>query len=548
MSSSVIVEHEFRKLTVKTTPAMSVRSILSQACQQFGLSEEQFALKYNKKILDPSLSVRFANLPASAKLSLVASSTNARPLPTSEVTIALQLDDGSRLVGKFTLSTTLWDILSHFESKSGGSLVLTTRTGIPTPEKSGFFGIDIRKKTPVYMIPVCILMNQEFSTIAALQNTTLLSAGISSGNTVIRVLFKYTQQTLESALQEIVATAPAAAPATAPVAAGGPMANLASENASVSEAPPAVESAPAAALPSPTLATQPVNAASSVEQQAVIPQQHPVAAAQPPTELQVADQPLDTDMTEAAVEDKPAVFNRDIKVFAPPPEGYTSHAKIDLPDSFFTLTSVELKQIYDSAKQHRQEHENAPLKTRYIREKEMEAKMQKYPKTLVRVRFMDRSILQATFRSVEPVSELFKVLEAALAVSGRAFHLVATPPHRNLSPSETFWTAQLSPASIVHFHWTDGPSDGPYLSADYLARMEPFPLPDEPRVGAGSSASAMQVDSVGVAASPEDDDQDDRHGDEAARQRRQGGSQGGSQTSLGDGSSRKDWRPKWFKQ
>ena len=111
--------------------------------------------RHGRNDLDLSLSVRFANLAAGAKLSLVACST---PVSTI-VTIALQTEEHGRLIDKFSTETSFWDILKHFErSKSG--VELTVRTGIPS--KDGLFGqLASLGKTPMYIMPVCVFMNKE---------------------------------------------------------------------------------------------------------------------------------------------------------------------------------------------------------------------------------------------------------------------------------------------------------------------------------------------------------------------------------------------------
>ena len=74
---------------------------------------------------------------------------------------------------------------------------------------------------------------------------------------------------------------------------------------------------------------------------------------------------------------------------------------VDLPDSFFQLTSVELKYLISGSESRRNQSDNAPLKTRAIREREEAVKAQKYPKTCIRIRFPDRYTLQLNFLTAE---------------------------------------------------------------------------------------------------------------------------------------------------
>jgi hypothetical protein len=74
---------------------------------------------------------------------------------------------------------------------------------------------------------------------------------------------------------------------------------------------------------------------------------------------------------------------------------------VALPDSFFELSTSELKYFLSASDRRRKELENAPLKTQYIRTKEAEQKKRKYPKTMVRVKFPDGAQLQAVFLTTE---------------------------------------------------------------------------------------------------------------------------------------------------
>jgi tether containing UBX domain for GLUT4 len=138
MASNVTVELEgepTKRVSVKTTPAMSLKAIATTACEKLKLSQpDAFGLRYQKALLDLSLSVRFANLPAGAKLLLVkqgtrsissdeskahSASDHAAPvdIKVQDVNIALQVDDGTRLVKKFASSMTLWGVLKNFEEQ-----------------------------------------------------------------------------------------------------------------------------------------------------------------------------------------------------------------------------------------------------------------------------------------------------------------------------------------------------------------------------------------------------------------------------------------------
>jgi hypothetical protein len=72
---------------------------------------------------------------------------------------------------------------------------------------------------------------------------------------------------------------------------------------------------------------------------------------------------------------------------------------VQLPASFYSLNTSELKVLIDGQRANLATLENRPLMTKALREREQKLIEQKYPKTMVRVRFPDRYILEATFYS-----------------------------------------------------------------------------------------------------------------------------------------------------
>ena len=150
MASNVTVELEgepYKRTSIKTTPAMSLKTIRDNACEKLKLPlPDTFGLKYLKaNSLDLSLSVRYANLPAGAKLVLIKQNSSTTPTasinppgdssnmvtdvpvssstvssaPTNsrilEVNVAVCIDDGTRIIKKFPVTLTFWDILRSLE-------------------------------------------------------------------------------------------------------------------------------------------------------------------------------------------------------------------------------------------------------------------------------------------------------------------------------------------------------------------------------------------------------------------------------------------------
>jgi hypothetical protein len=146
---SLIIEFEFKKCSVKTTPSTSINQVINQACQTFRLSPDSYALMNKKQQLQPSLSIRLSGLVSGSKLQLVFKPQSSA---TSTITIALQTENG-RLLDTFTPGQTLWEMLLQFERKH--ELNLVRRTGV-APKKGVF-----TKEKEVYVMPVCVIMNKE---------------------------------------------------------------------------------------------------------------------------------------------------------------------------------------------------------------------------------------------------------------------------------------------------------------------------------------------------------------------------------------------------
>ncbi|KAG0333003.1 hypothetical protein BG000_009540 [Podila horticola] len=215
-----------KKQLVKTTPTMILRQIVNNVCEKQGYAEPQsYGLKNGKTFLDLSMSIRYANIAPGAKLDL-ARIPRDRAAPT-HVQIALQTEDGERIVQQFALTTTLWDVLRGYEANS--TLNLTRRTAAPQPTSKNVLSFKRLSKalnppSHVYLLPVVILLEREYVSIEALKTTTLHLAGLSSGNVVMRVIMRFTDAGLEDFLPEIERDYSSATPSAAPATTTAPTA------------------------------------------------------------------------------------------------------------------------------------------------------------------------------------------------------------------------------------------------------------------------------------------------------------------------------------
>ncbi|KAF7160596.1 hypothetical protein CNMCM5623_006217 [Aspergillus felis] len=202
MSSHVVVlDSTARRATIKTTPGKHMTDILQEACAKLGLNASQYGLKYKGKQLDLSLVFRLSGLASGAKLELVQLSKSP-----SVVTVALQLPEAEargvpngRLLDKFPSTTTLWLVLRKFEAgvAGGGTTRNFTGRGVPVASAGNEGSGRLFYETPVVQI-----MGRELSTFQDLQKS-LAQLGFNSGNVLVRLSFRRTEEPLEVAMIKI---------------------------------------------------------------------------------------------------------------------------------------------------------------------------------------------------------------------------------------------------------------------------------------------------------------------------------------------------------
>ncbi|GAA6220225.1 tether containing UBX domain for GLUT4 [Lates japonicus] len=179
-----------RRQTVKVSPNAPLLQVLEDVCKKHGFNPDDHGLKFQRTVVDLTVPWRFANLPNNAKLEMV-TSTRKQAVADSQVRIALQMEDGSRLQGSFSCGQSLWDLLTHFPQISVSEL----------PESGS--------------TPVCVYMRDEISGEEALKKATLKSLGLTGGSAIVRFLLKKNKSPGEEDDRE--ATETAAMPTT-PVA------------------------------------------------------------------------------------------------------------------------------------------------------------------------------------------------------------------------------------------------------------------------------------------------------------------------------------------
>jgi tether containing UBX domain for GLUT4 len=165
------------------------------------VNKTNFTPRYKGKQVDLSLSYRLSGLIPGAKLELVQLSRSP-----SVVTVALQLPESEargalngRLLDKFPSTTTLWLVLRKFEAGVAGNTStrnLTAR-GVPVAGSG-----DKGSGRLFYEMPVIQILERELSTFTDLQKS-LAQLGYNSGNVLLRLNFRRTEDPLEVAMTKI---------------------------------------------------------------------------------------------------------------------------------------------------------------------------------------------------------------------------------------------------------------------------------------------------------------------------------------------------------
>ncbi|KAJ2722674.1 hypothetical protein GGI07_003137 [Coemansia sp. Benny D115] len=495
-SATTVIYGPGRSVSVKTTPTTTLQAVISAACKVIPgtPNPDAYSLAYNNKIMDSSLTIRFANLPAGAKLTLTPrrqskSSPAATQGRTADppVKVALQIVGGGRLIDDYPASSTLWDILTQVEARSNGTLNLTTRCRTVSPSKAAgpqspiargldylgsMFGLppssgnntgnnsdaEDGAKTPegvktpklVYQQPVLAVLNNEISTLEDIQSTTLRSLGFTGGSVLIRLSFRDSDAPAPAEKLRAPAPMPVRVPADGATAAE-PHVERRSEpmqSPSTSDLSRAAAAADEQAKPI---------ASNNATQQRQQNSRHNggTGPAEKPTPVSPSE--AASPASDSGSESDAAVLAaRQVRVFKKPLANSASlSSRFVLPASFYESGSDDLKLLV-SVQRARQAESERGFKSRIKQEQEEQAKHEqlrdKYPKTSIRFRFPDLDQVQATFLSSEPVAEMFAFVQSIVADPKAVKTLVVQPPVQDLATmrATSLFNAKLTPAAVVH--------------------------------------------------------------------------------------------------
>eukprot|EP00835_Amoeboradix_gromovi_P001857 NODE_94_length_21515_cov_0.130417.p7 type:complete len:380 gc:universal NODE_94_length_21515_cov_0.130417:7843-6704(-) len=136
-------------------------------------------------------------------------------------------------------------------------------------------------------------------------------------------------------------------------------------------------------------------------------------------------------------------INRNIAIYKP----VQQNQRIELSDDFFNLSGGELKYLI----QQQSNYVNGldkPLKTQSMRDKEVQEKLNKAPRTKLRFMMPDQYIIEIHFWSIEKMAQVYTLLDTV--ISNNNYELIALRVHYARNEKRHLFDLQLSPASLIH--------------------------------------------------------------------------------------------------
>ncbi|XP_015239840.1 PREDICTED: tether containing UBX domain for GLUT4 [Cyprinodon variegatus] len=503
-SAVTVLTPNGRRQTVKVAPNTPLLQVLEDVCKKHGFEPSDHGLKFQRTVLDLTLPWRFANLPNNAKLEMV-TSAKKQGGAESQVRIALQMEDGSRLQHSFSSGQSLWELITHFPQISVSDLSESGAT------------------------PACVYMRDEVSGEEALKKTTLKSLGLTGGSAIVRFQLKKEKTAAEGdKTVGVPATVTEASPSLSPQPDHSPLvpvtatevapANNSGPDEPLETLPPLISASAASCVTedvpkpqdvvrpkvfptgseiavedgeeagpsglnshsSPSSASAPaapfipfsgggqrlggvggvsgrsLSSSSSSSLSALTTTVESPKAKKAKSSLSssfktkgAADlQDWDGDNKEEFLEPvdrEPLIYHMDSA-------SRQTEDHMELPDEFFEVTVDDVRKRFAQLKSERKLLEEAPLLTKSLRETQMKEKMERYPKVVLRVQFPDRHVLQGFFRPLETVGVVRHFVRSHLEDPQMSFYLFITPPKTILKdPSATLIEADLFPGALVYF-------------------------------------------------------------------------------------------------
>ncbi|KDR79055.1 hypothetical protein GALMADRAFT_244812 [Galerina marginata CBS 339.88] len=150
----------------------------------------------------------------------------------------------------------------------------------------------------------------------------------------------------------------------------------------------------------------------------------------------------------------------DFKVYKPP--SVSPSLPAELPEDYFTPTAADLKAAQATLSARTQALVNAPLKLRAVRDAETKAKLDRWPETNIRIKFMDQTQVEKAFPSMSKIRSVYAFVRSCLQEDVKPVKFILyQPPKRDLKVSDptvrdlTLAELQLAPSSVLLLRFED---------------------------------------------------------------------------------------------
>nr|USU43573.1 glucose transporter [Harmonia axyridis] len=424
-----------RRQTVKCTLNTTILQILEDVCKKQGFEPSEYDIKHHNKVLDTSLTVQFSGLPNNAQLELA---TTSRTRQESEITVALNLEDGTRILGTFQPSNTLQDVLNTLYKN----------------EQSN---------------PVIIYMRQEIYG-EALSTTDLRSLGLTKGRAMLRVVHKTPEElktqanvsntipskpVIEKPYKRVFQPIETEESKVTPASKETTSDKISNQAKNYSVRPDILKLAKEK-IPDDKSTTIEESTPMDVDVQEINKFEDKSDSILTDSEViaRADEEPKNENIKAMKMEDFPFTGVRNGLIYTIE----TSNPKPmeDPPDEFFNLTINDAKKILrDVRKQAEDESEGRPLLTAALRDLEESKKqlnyLNRYKKCIIRIQFPDRVILQGVFAPKDSIKNVSDFVREHLAITDIPFYLYTTPPKNILPNDKMLFEVDCVPVALLHF-------------------------------------------------------------------------------------------------
>ncbi|XP_055680701.1 tether containing UBX domain for GLUT4 [Lutzomyia longipalpis] len=506
-----------RRQIIKLTPNTTLLEVLEQVCRKFQLEPNKHILRHHNKTVDLSGMFRFSGLPNNCLLEMEETQTARKE---AEVHIVLQMESGERLSDDFTPATTIEGILGKLCPDGVGN-------------EKNLVVIYMRKE----------VFGEELAT------TTLKSLGLTSGKAMLRLLRRNPEELrVQANVSSVLAPKPIPVAPVEVAKSQNPRENVQKVLAVQEESTEVVEQQP-----------MEVDEEQCVANEEELPKERILGKDSPEMKkskfeeksTKLAEKPekseaLSAEEMKRLEEEIRIIGEHDAVIFSL--DSTQRMQERDLPDSFFDLTIDDVRLLLRDLKDQAKSLDDAPLLTAQLREMENNRKVLKllqYKKTIIRIQFPDRHVLQATFNPIDTIEGVRNVVRKHLENPVIAFYLFTTPPKQILPPNSRLVELQCVPQAVIHFGVEqDVKSDtGSFLRGDLLQNLT---SPDAAILLAMRSRGLSPCSVLGKKDGQEDAEMAGASGSSLQKPRIPDNFQKSSSTASSS-SSTASTVPKWFK-